>query len=373
MAQQLMALGLNDFKGNALGAFAQGQQHAMDQKTQQLEHAKQNFTYLAQMAHDAQGDPAAWESGLDALEASGWSGDQLAQFRGRADLAPMLARSALTAQDELTNNYNQNQLDLSRKRFAIEMAQAAAGPKPTANMIEHAAAQEQGYEGTLADWMTEGSSLSAPSFGTTVLTGRDAEGNVVPLQAGSGGTMVQSQLPEGVSFDPGALNAERAAGNKVGAAAGQAAVDLPAAQAEAQRIALQITDLKSHPGLDEIFGKTLGIIPNQWGPTVPGTNKANAMARIEQMTGNAFLNGRQLLKGGGAITDMESNKAEAAFARLSTAQSKEEFIAGLNDFQAALEAGIAKLATQSDNTEFSSGTVAPPGQQPMGDDPLGLF
>ncbi|WP_375450613.1 hypothetical protein [uncultured Devosia sp.] len=372
MAQQLMALGLNDFKGNALGAFAQGQQHAMDQKTQQLEHAKQNFGYLAQMAHDAQGDPAAWDAGLDAMEASGWSPDQLARFRGRADLAPILARSALTAEQELSNNFNQQQLDMSRQRLAFDMTQAAAGPKPTSNMIEYGAAQEQGYDGTLADWMSEGSS-SAPTYGTTVLTGRDAEGNVVPLQAGSSGGMVQSQLPPGVSFDPGALNAERAAGNVIGKGAGQAAIDLPSAQAEAQRIAIQISDLKSHPGLEEIFGKTLGVIPNQWGPTMPGSNKANAMARIDQMTGNAFLNGRQLLKGGGAITEMESNKAEAAFARLSTAQSKDEFIAGLNDFQAALDAGIAKLADQSGNTGFSSGTVSPAGQQPMGDDPLGMF
>jgi len=369
MANALMALSVANPQMNALGSFAAGQQHAMDQKSQQLEHAKQNFGYLAQMAHDAQGDPAAWDAGLDALVASGWPTEQLSQFRGRADLAPILAKSALSAQDELANNFNQQQLDLSRKKFAFDMAQAAKGPAPTAQMQNFQFAQENP---DFNDWINS-SDPTPPTLGTSVLTGRDANGNLVPLQASNAGGLVQSALPDGVTFDPGALNAERAAGTKVGGAAGQAAVDLPAAQTEAARIAIQISDLKSHPGLDEIFGKTLGVIPNQWGPTMPGSNKANAMARIEQMTGNAFLNGRQLLKGGGAITDMESNKAEAAFARLSTAQSKEEFISGLNDFEAALQAGVNKLGTSSGNTSYSSGAVAPASSPAMGEDPLGLF
>lgn len=141
MVQQ-MALSVQNVQGNALGAFAAGQQQAAEMKNQQLEHAKQNFGYLAQLASDAQGDPAAWDAGLQALEASGWPPEQLAQFKGRADLAPILAKSALTAQQELDNNYNQAQLDMSRRRFALEMAQAAQGPAPTANMRDFQFSQE---------------------------------------------------------------------------------------------------------------------------------------------------------------------------------------------------------------------------------------
>lgn len=129
MANALMALSVANPQINTMGAFAQGQQHAMDQKTQQLEHAKQNFSYLAQMAHDAQGDPAAWDAGLEALSAAGW---QVDQFRGRHDLAPILAKSALTAEQELSNNYNQQQLDISRRRLAHDMSNAAKAPPPTA-------------------------------------------------------------------------------------------------------------------------------------------------------------------------------------------------------------------------------------------------
>lgn len=387
---QLMALGLNDFKGNALGSFMAGQQQAMAKQDQQLEHAKQNFTYLAQMAHDAQGDPAAWEAGLDAMEASGWSGDQLAQFRGRADLAPILARSALTAQDELTNNYNQAQLDLSRKRFAFEMAQAAAGPKPTANMIEYGAAQEQGYEGTLADWMNEGSS-TAPTYGTTVLTGRDGNGNVVPLQAGSGGDMVRSTLPDGITFDPGAMNAERAAGTKYGAGTGQVAFDLPTIEAQTEFAVNNLngliyqTDQSGQPvmgqngqplpnrGMQEQFGTGwFGLPTGQTLPAIANTEKANFQARREQVQGQAFLQAVESLKGSGAISEIEGTKATQAILRAQTSQTEAEFVRAIQEAIGIYERGLENARRQAAGTQFTNGATQQSGQ-PLGNDPLGLF
>lgn len=214
------------------------------------------------------------------------------------------------------------------------------------------------------------------NLGTTVYTGRDAAGNIIPMQVGPNGSFVPTALPDGVSFDPGAMNAERAAGNIVGRGAGQAALDLPGAATEVQRITTQIADLKAHPGLDEVFGNLFGWspIPNQWAPTLPNTDKASALARIDQMSGNAFLNGRALLKGQGQITDFESRKAENAFARLSTAQTKEEFMGALDEFQQALEEGYAKIAAHAQGTQFSAGGSPDSGSPPaMGADPLGLF
>lgn len=371
MAIQPMALQVQNVQGNALGAFAQGQQHAMDQRTQQLEISKQNLGWLAQMAHDAEGDPAKWDAGLDMMQAAGWSPDMLSQFRGRADLAPMLAKGALTAQEEFSQNFNERQLEQSWKRLAFEMQEAAKGPKPTAQIQNFEYGQANP---AFNDWVNS-SGASSPTVGTTVLTGRDAQGNIVPLQAGSDGNMVQSQLPDGVRFDPGALNAERAAGNVIGRGSGQAALDLPGAATEVQRISTQIADLKAHPGLDEMFGGLWGTPwPNQWTPTIPNTNKANAQTRIDQMSGNAFLNGRALLKGQGQITDFESRKAEAAFARLSTAQSKDEFIAALDEFQQALEDGYAKIQAHAQGTQFSAGDGSGgKGGASAGADPLGLF
>lgn len=65
--------------------------------------------------------------------------------------------------------------------------------------------------------------------------------------------------------------------------------------------------------------------------------------KIAQLQGNAWLGARALLKGGGAITDYESRKAEAAMARLSRAQGDKEYLAALNDLKTAIQDGMAKL------------------------------
>lgn len=65
--------------------------------------------------------------------------------------------------------------------------------------------------------------------------------------------------------------------------------------------------------------------------------------KIAQLQGNAWLGARALLKGGGAITDYESKKAESAMARLSRAQGDAEFKAALKDLKDAIRDGMAKL------------------------------
>lgn len=65
--------------------------------------------------------------------------------------------------------------------------------------------------------------------------------------------------------------------------------------------------------------------------------------KIAQLQGNAWLGARALLKGGGAITDYESRKAESAMARLSRAQGDAEFKAALKDLKDAIRDGMAKL------------------------------
>jgi hypothetical protein len=258
----------------------------------------------------------------------------------------------------------QHQMDAKARSEALGIARNNAQfiQDPTLRqMVESGAMDfEQAYQ-----YEREGAQGGMPGLGTTVYPGRDDQGNIVPMQVGDNGQFYQTQLPEGVTFDPGAFNAERAAGTVIGRGAGQASMDLPAAAEEVQRISMQIEDLKNHPGLGEMFGGLWGTpFPNQWAPTLPNTNKANAMARVEQMSGNAFLSGRQMLKGGGAITDFESRKAEAAFARLSTAQSKEEFILALDEFQQAVTAGYEKLQAQAGATQISGS--APAGGMPGG-------
>lgn len=115
-------------------------------------------------------------------------------------------------------------------------------------------------------------------------------------------------------------------------------------------------------GLDETFGKVAGAIPQQWIPgAVPGTAKARFQTNLAQATGQTFLQARQALKGGGSITDYEGNKAESAYARMSTATDKESFLKAVDDFQTATNAGYAKLravaaGTYDPNNDYGMGS-----------------
>lgn len=70
--------------------------------------------------------------------------------------------------------------------------------------------------------------------------------------------------------------------------------------------------------------------------------------KLNQLQSKAWLAARDMLKGGGPITDYESKKAEGAVARLSRAKGPEEFIAALTELRDAITAGEAKLRAARD-------------------------
>ena len=65
--------------------------------------------------------------------------------------------------------------------------------------------------------------------------------------------------------------------------------------------------------------------------------------KIGQLQNVAWLSARAMLKGGGAITDYESRKAEGAVARLSRAKAPDEFRAAAKELRDAIAEGKAKL------------------------------
>jgi hypothetical protein len=238
----------------------------------------------------------------------------------------------------------------------------AAQPSPTDDMREFEFAKANGYEGSFMDWMTrdKGSGNRSP-LGTTIYTGRDAQGNIIPMQVGQG-EFVTTQLPEGLTFDPGAL-----AGAKQGAVvdaktAAAARAALPGAEAAAT-IALNAIDLlrNDKAGLEEQFGNILGI-PQQMTPAWPQTPKANWQANFEQAKGQAFMAARQMLKGGGQITDYEGRRGEAAYSRMEAAAKQGDmntFLLALEDFEQAVLDGYNKL-------KEVAGSAYTPGATPGG-------
>lgn len=81
--------------------------------------------------------------------------------------------------------------------------------------------------------------------------------------------------------------------------------------------------------------------------------------KVAQLQNTAWLAARDMLKGGGAITDYESKKAEGAMARLSRAQGDAEFKVALQDLKDAITDGAAKLKAAGGSTAGANTVPAP--------------
>lgn len=182
-------------------------------------------------------------------------------------------------------------------------------------------------------------------FGLNPIMGRDAEGNAIVMQLGKDGTAVVTRLPEGVTPDMGLKAYETAQGTALGKGAGEAQIGaqiaLPGAAGLAEQVSGQIEALKNDPYLENMLGPIDRLKPNM------SEDAARVQGMMDQLQGGAFLQARQLLKGGGAITDFEGQKAEAAFVRMNAAQSPKDFKDALDEFNYFVQQGVAKLEAQS--------------------------
>jgi hypothetical protein len=204
--------------------------------------------------------------------------------------------------------------------------------------------------------------LSAPGGGVEGVAGltpvwlRDEEtGKPVLGQMRKDGTVVRSGMPDGTSaVGPYDVNFDRAAGTAAGKGTGEAAVALPGVQQMAGKVSQQVEDLKADPYLSRMLGPVDSRLPNVT------ADAARVQSKIAQLTGEAFLSARQALKGGGAITDYEGQKAEAALARLNQAQSVEDFNAALDEFNYHVQLGLHLLQQQAGKQRMEQGTPGAP-------------
>lgn len=210
----------------------------------------------------------------------------------------------------------------------------------------------------------KGQWLSAPGGGVEAKAGlqmvwlRDLKtGKPVPGQLRQDGSIVRSSLPADVeAVAPYDVNFDKSAGTAAGTASGTAAGALPGATQMASQINAQIEDLKNDPYLPNMLGPVDSRLPNV------STDAARVQGKLNQLQGGAFLQARQMLKGGGAITDYEGQKAEGAYARLNQAQTPEDFKAALDEFNYYVQQGLAKLQAQAGQRPLYQGGGN--GQQP---------
>lgn len=104
---------------------------------------------------------------------------------------------------------------------------------------------------------------------------------------------------------------------------------------------LNTTDrLLQNPMLDRVVGAVQGRVN-----TAPLSGKAaDAIAMIETLNSQIFLNEFEKLKGAGAITDMEGTKAQQALTNLTRVQSKEQFLENINEARRIMLDNRARLA-----------------------------
>jgi hypothetical protein len=137
----------------------------------------------------------------------------------------------------------------------------------------------------------------------------------------------------------------KAAGKFKGEALAKAEADLPGAVSRADT-AIDLIDqmigkkgakgaeAQPHPGFSGAVGAGVGT------RFVPGTDAAGFQALYDQVTGGAFLQAYETLKGTGQITEVEGKKATAAITRMNLAQSEAEFVKAAREFQDAIRSGV---------------------------------
>lgn len=208
------------------------------------------------------------------------------------------------------------------------------------------------------EWITAPGSENGgmPKKALTTVMLRDPQGNITVGQVDSAGNLEPSLLKEGYSVvGPG----DKAFDTKFGAESGKLAAEninsLPVKSASAQNAVRLVDSILAHPSLPAAVGPVDGRLPSF------SAGARDFDERVDQLRGQAFLQARQELKGGGQITDYEGQRAEAALVRASQAKGEDEFKAAMLEFKDAILRGYQILEQQA-----GTSGMAPAGGVPSG-------
>ncbi len=259
----------------------------------------------------------------------------------------------------------------SRQRAILE-----AQNRGNATMIKDPDLRQMVESGALTfkdalEYEREATQGPSGSYGNTIELGQDANGNLVPLRAAPGGGLAVAPLPEGVEFIPGGMSGARAGQTVDARSAAAARAALPGAEQTMEITLGAIDSLRNDKqGQAEQFGSLLGVVPNRAFGAFPGTPMANFQVNLNQASGQAFMQAREMLKGGGQITDFEGRRAEAAMSRIEDAArigDVKAFEQALDDFEQAVVEGYRKLREAASGSYASGGPLAPGGGVSPGD------
>lgn len=259
-------------------------------------------------------------------------------------------------------------------------------------------AKQNGFEGSFKDWVVAGGQSSRPSSvqeweffsklpdeqkrvylemkrnpNMQVKDIGQVPTVVAPSHLGTQTTALSS-LPQETAA-ASAIEGAKKSGQIEGEARTEARLNLPKAEAQAQYMVGLLDKLGTHPGMSAAVG--VKGITNY----LPGTDAADFNALREQVSGRQFLEAFESLKGGGAITQVEGEKAQNAIARMQSSQSEKAFVEAANEFKTVVNGALqrarskaqgggsqsapARISSDADYDALPSGTVflAPDGTQ----------
>ena len=145
-------------------------------------------------------------------------------------------------------------------------------------------------------------------------------------------------------------------------AIGKAQASYPADISVASDTVKAVNDYLADPNLSSIVGMFAGRVPKE----IMTEGQRSALARHDQLSGKVFLTAFTMLEGGGQITEVEGNKAQAAQARMDRAVSEKDYREALEEFKQAVSDGARKLSEATGNPvpDFASGRGAPVSRVP---------
>jgi muramidase (phage lysozyme) len=199
--------------------------------------------------------------------------------------------------------------------------------------------------------------LRNTKFGLTPQWGMK-DGKPVMIQMGDDGTVREAPTPAGIDLSPGTEKVDagthwvimdKRSGNalgvvpkdvrgkereeQVGKVEGQNIGNAPQAINQATIMLDQIKGVLDDPELNNSTGMWA------WKQSIPGTAAHGFGQKMAQLQGQTFLQAYGMLKGGGAISEVEGAKAEAAIARLRTTQDPKDLRKALEELRDVVDAG----------------------------------
>lgn len=274
--------------------------------------------------------------GLPVVSAPQGAADTYAMYQGaQAAFKPIKVYNPATGREEYTN-----------ERAVVQPQSAPANVRPQAQYAG------PGYAGGSANAAAQGQlEVMQSELNKLPANHPDRPAIMREMQRLGGGQAATQMAPQSGNYAAGPSAAESAANEA------QRVQAVEQVKADISPTATKVTALDTardalgmidqalrHPGLKTATGIQGTLDPRNY---IPGTDATNFRVLMDQVKGSVFLDAYKDLRGGGAITDIEGTKAEAAKARINRAQSPDEFIKGLNEYKAIVQRGYERAAARA--------------------------